>query len=502
MEPERWARTDELFNLVIEQPPQERAAFLREACHGDDQLRQEIESLLAYEERAQSFLKEPAMEVGARLVAARPREVRLRPGDQLGPYRILELLGAGGMGEVYKAADTRLGRVVALKLISAAVLTGAEAPERFLREARAASALNHPNICTVHDIGEHQGEPFLVMELLEGQSLNKLVAGQPLPVGQLLELGVQIAEALEAAHAHGIVHLDIKPANVFVTSRGQAKILDFGLAKLAREQEAGGVPPASVDANSFDPVLTRYAGTPGYMSPEQVRGEALDARIDLFSVGIVLCEMATGQPPFRGGSSSKLLAAIVDEEPVPVRGAGARVPPALARIIGKALQKERGYRYQTASELVSDLRRLAKARARRPAYLAACLLLGLATLVVVATLVFRRPPSLAPSPRDWVQITNFSDSVVDPGLSRDGTQLAFIRGSSTHTPLGQLYVMRLPDGEPRRLTSDERMKMGPYFRLTARASPTRTLIKTGLGTPGSSRFPEGRPSPWCSTPPA
>ena len=369
MTPERWQEVEEIFHAAIDRAPQERAAFLHEACAGDDELRSEAAELIDAHEEARDFIEQPAIAHDARVLVGASVEDNI--GHAVGPYRIIEQLGAGGMGEVYLAEDGRLNRPVALKILPAYFLSDDTRLRRFQREARAASALNHPNILTIYEVGESTETHFIATEFIDGQTLRELIADANLSLEEILQIAEQLASALAAAHAAGIVHRDIKPENIMRRTDGLVKVLDFGIAKLL-EQSAS---EFSDEANARAGAQTEAGiimGTVNYMSPEQARALPVDERTDIWSLGVVLYEMLAGRVPFACATRLDTLVSILEREPAPLFSESLIDAPAhlqnLASIISKALQKERGERYQSVTEMLRDLKSLRQELSLAPAF--------------------------------------------------------------------------------------------------------------------------------------
>jgi eukaryotic-like serine/threonine-protein kinase len=447
MDPLRWQEIERLYHLAAEMEEPRRATFLNEAC-GDRELRKEVESLLESGSASDGFMERPALEVAAEDMAGNP-EPRLGIQGTYSHYRVLEKLGEGGMGAVYAAEDTRLGRRVALKFLPGELVGDPVSLERFRIEARASSALNHPNICTIYDVGEAEGHPFLVMELLDGHTLRSLIEREPVDQSTVIEFGIQIADALETAHAEGILHRDLKPENLFATRRGSVKILDFGVAKLlGREPEPGAGIGLTWPGSA--------PGTAAYMSPEQARGEELDARSDLFSLGAVLYEMATGRPAFPGKTTAVVFDAILNRAPVRAEECNPTLSPGFGAIIAKLLERDRGARYQSAAELRAALEHVrqtgpSKPKRKWPAKLlvtaAAALVLAMAGWRM-APLFSRATPRAVPTP-----FTSFPGHETDPAFSPDGSKIVFAwDGENNGNGKFSIYVQLVGESTPLRLT--------------------------------------------------
>jgi eukaryotic-like serine/threonine-protein kinase len=463
MNPERWQSCADIFNLALEQSPNELAAFLERSCEGDEALRRKVELLLKYHNRSADFIKSPAFEVAPELLAADPEGLI---GQHLGCYRVDAVTGIGGMGVVYLAWDERLGRKVALKLLPQAMVASEAALERLKREARTASALNHPNIVTIHDIGEVGSIHYVATEFIEGTTLRERMTKGPIPPNEAVDIAAQVASALEAAHQAGIIHRDIKPENIMLRPDQYVKVLDFGIAKLA-EQEVPSTMPQDEALLLVETNLGAILGTVRYMSPEQACGAQVDQRTDIWSLGVVLYEMLSGHAPFTGDMPREVMAAILEKEPPPLRRYGARIPAELQQVISKTLRKDREERYQSTTELLQalkDFRRKLEAKSERaaaPLWLrwarspAAAVLVLLAATLAVALPFYRhrtvatRPPlekSVAVLP-----LTNLSDNK-DNAFFADGVQDELISNLSKIEDLkviSRTSVMQYDTGKAR-----------------------------------------------------
>ncbi|HVN77684.1 MAG TPA: protein kinase, partial [Terriglobia bacterium] len=476
---DRWEQINRLYYAALEVETKERARFLEESCPGDSGVRAEVETLLAMHEKAGEFLGSPAIKEVAQQITVEPPSL---VGRQLGPYQILGLLGRGGMGEVYRARDTRLDRIGALKILPVDVASDPERLRRFVREAKAASALNHPNIATIYEIGESDGIHWISMELVEGETLAERIAigadprfrprvgahgGAPLQIETILDIGIQVADALAEAHSKGITHRDIKPANLMLTPKGQLKVLDFGLAKITRVEGQAVAMVTSTDSQTFPGLVM---GTARYMSPEQVLGQLVDHRTDIFSLGVVLYEMVTGQSPFAGETPSAIFESILHQAPSWPPRAQVTVPGELERIINKSLEKFREVRYQTALDLLTDLKRLkhdtdSGESVAYPAALGRILrgwnqkrwitVAALLTVLIVLLWWFlsRQKSEVIREPMRIVPFTTLPGMEFDPKFSPDGKFVAFNWNGPAPDNF-DIYVRQV-DGEGQlRLTSD------------------------------------------------
>ena len=473
MTPERWEQIGRLYEAASQLQSGARASFLDHACEDDGELRREVESLLAAEASVGDFIAAPALKDAAQLLTTHaPGELI---GKQFGHYQILSFLGAGGMGEVYAARDTRLGRKVAIKLLPAALTRDADRLRRFEQEARAIGMLNHPNILTIHDIGLHEESPYIVSELLEGETLRERIKGGALAIRKAVDFALQIVRGLAAAHERGVVHRDLKPENLFITRDERVKILDFGLAKLA--QTPSSIANASTP-NSPVPQTEpgKVMGTVGYMSPEQIRGEEADSRSDIFSFGVILFEMFAGERPFRGDTAVETMNAILKtdapELPAPLNAQS----PGVERVIHRCLEKRPEQRFQSASDLGFALEALTATSSRQAIATGSATLplqmfreragqmnwlgrlgwvvAGLALLAAIpfAIAYFRRPPAGAQTVRLSVSPPEKALRMGDPAISPDGRRLAFVAYAENKSllwvrPMGSLTAQPMPGTE-------------------------------------------------------
>jgi eukaryotic-like serine/threonine-protein kinase len=446
---DRWDRIEDIYHRALECDASQRHAFLADTCAGDEALLREVESLLQHQNEAESLMEKPAVQIVAQSLAK--DNGRVREGQQLGPYKILSLLGTGGMGEVYLADDTRLGRKVALKLLAPSLLNDSQSRALFMREARSVSILSHPNICTLYDIGEHDGIDFLVMEYLQGETLAKRLNRGALPIDQALRCAIEIADALDKAHCCGITHRDLKPGNIMLTKSG-AKLLDFGLSKVARVEKA---PSEPTGLTSKGMIL----GTPQYMAPEQIEGKDADARTDIFAFGSVLYEMLTGQKAFKGTNDASLMAAILEHEPPPMSSLEGPPRISVERIIKVCLAKDPEDRWQSARDLCRELKWVAESdtfpkadQERRligfSPFRLGLLILTVAMISGLGAWYGARRGVRQTSPilkRFVIGVLTLVDAAVPLALSPDGSKLVYLSGSFESS---QIYLRTLDQLDP------------------------------------------------------
>lgn len=469
-EGKNWHRTKAIFLEAVELSEFERDAFVSRACAGDMRLRDEINSLLLSEEAAKSFLETAAAGViEAEQVIQSPTIKRLEPGTVLGEYEITRFHSAGGMGAVYHARHRLLGRAVAIKTVN----TGMAGRRRLIREARHASSLSHPNICTIYEVGEADGIPFIAMEFVDGPTLREIIQTAFPTLGRSVDYGIQISDALQHAHEHGIVHRDLKSSNVVVNAAGRPVMLDFGLAK--RFDESG----ASHHADSTMTGADRLAGTLTHMAPEVLLGSIADARSDVWSLGVLLYELVTGELPFSGATQFETSRGILSE---PLRPIGGSTPLAVRLVIERCLVKNPAERYQRAAEVRDALKAIRQRRGwplaarllfssrRRGLYAAGGALLLVIGLVLGGSRLRDRLATPSGSgalatvgQNQWVQLTRLTEPVSQPAFSSDGRMLTFVRGPDTFLNVGEIFVKMLPDGEAVQLTNDGSRKMSPVF---------------------------------------
>jgi eukaryotic-like serine/threonine-protein kinase len=480
MTPERWKKIGQLCNAALERDASQRAAFLLQACQGDDELRREVESLLAQEKPADRFLESSDAELAAKQFATGPGAEAVAEkliGTRLGAYQIVSLLGAGGMGEVYRARDTRLDRTVAIKVLPERLADRPDLRERFEREARTIASLSHPHICTLHDVGHQDGTEFLVMEYLEGETLGQRLKKGPLPLEQVLRYAIEIADALDKAHRKGITHRDLKPGNIMLTRSG-AKLLDFGLAKL-RQASSSEAPLSQLPTEKSDVTATgTILGTLQYMAPEQLEGREADARTDIFAFGVVIYEMATGKKAFEGKSQASVIGVIMSSEPAPISSLQPMTPAALDRAVKKCLAKDPDNRWQSAKDLADELEWIAgtlegpkiatqtpqptKKVWQTPPFIGVAVL-AVAALAAVAGWYFK-PAAPLPVTRTVIalppdqQLVGITQPAV--ALSHDGKQLAYVATVNAAQP--QLFLRALDGLEARPIPGTDGA-VSPFF---------------------------------------